>query len=105
MAVAEMSLEMPSERLVVAAHAGDPAAFSALVDRYRDTVFAYAFARLRDRDFSIIPDLPATDMCQNTNFCFIMKGAIKRDGRANRRANAPERRREEADEGVGRGGG
>jgi len=59
MAVAEMSLEMPSERLVVAAHAGDRAAFSALVDRYRDTVFAYAFARLRDRD-------EAEDVAQET---------------------------------------
>lgn len=50
MAVGQMTVEGPNEALVAAARAGDRAAFAALVGRYRDTIFAYAFARLRDRD-------------------------------------------------------
>src|SRR5205085_1737373 len=40
----------PDEALVTAARAGDRAAFSLLVDRYRGLVYGYAFARMRDRD-------------------------------------------------------
>jgi RNA polymerase sigma-70 factor (ECF subfamily) len=49
-AVGQRVSEGPDEALVAAARAGDQAAFAALAGRYRDVVFAYAFARLRDRD-------------------------------------------------------
>jgi RNA polymerase sigma-70 factor, ECF subfamily len=49
-AVGQMTTNGPDEALVTAARAGDRVAFSVLVARYRDLAFAYAFARLRDRD-------------------------------------------------------
>jgi RNA polymerase sigma factor (sigma-70 family) len=52
-----MAVEIPAhttdnteERLVAAARQGDREAFSLLVERYREIVFAYAFARLRSRE-------------------------------------------------------
>lgn len=42
--------EVADETLVLAAQSGDPEAFALLVSRYRRVVFAYAYARLRDRD-------------------------------------------------------
>jgi RNA polymerase sigma-70 factor, ECF subfamily len=59
LAVGPMTLETPSDALVAAAHAGDRAAYAALIARYRETVFAYAFARLRDRE-------EAEDVAQET---------------------------------------
>jgi RNA polymerase sigma-70 factor (ECF subfamily) len=59
MAVGQMALDGPSDTLVAAAKAGDRAAFAALVTRYRDTVYAYALARLRDRE-------EAEDVAQET---------------------------------------
>ena len=59
MAVGPMTLDGPSGALVAAAQAGDRAAFAALVGRYRDTVYAYALARLRDRE-------EAEDVAQET---------------------------------------
>src|SRR5688500_7502619 len=47
------------EALAAGARAGGPAAFSELVDRYRDLVFAYALARLRSRE-------EAEDVAQET---------------------------------------
>jgi RNA polymerase sigma-70 factor (ECF subfamily) len=38
------------EHLVTAAQSGDPEAFAALVTRYRKLVYAYAYARLGDRE-------------------------------------------------------
>src|SRR5262245_28254358 len=49
-AMAETPLQVTDESLVGAARAGDAQAFSQLVDRYREVAFAYAYARLRDRD-------------------------------------------------------
>jgi RNA polymerase sigma-70 factor (ECF subfamily) len=54
-----MTLERPDEALVTAARAGDRGAFALLVARYRAVVFAYAFARLRDRE-------EAEDVAQET---------------------------------------
>jgi RNA polymerase sigma-70 factor (ECF subfamily) len=45
-----MISEGPDEALVAAARAGDRLAFSILVERYRDLAYAYALARLRDRE-------------------------------------------------------
>jgi RNA polymerase sigma-70 factor (ECF subfamily) len=45
-----MSAEQPEEALVNAARSGDRAAFSALFARDRDLVFAFAFARLLNRE-------------------------------------------------------
>jgi RNA polymerase sigma-70 factor, ECF subfamily len=42
--------EVTDETLVLAAQSGDPEAFALLVARYRRVVFAYAYARLRDRE-------------------------------------------------------
>lgn len=42
--------EATDEALVDAARQGDREAFAILASRYRDIVFAYAYARLRDRD-------------------------------------------------------
>jgi RNA polymerase sigma-70 factor (ECF subfamily) len=42
--------EATDEDLVEAARQGDREAFAVLAARYRDVVFAYAYARLRDRD-------------------------------------------------------
>src|SRR5437667_4342332 len=42
--------QAPDETLVMAARAGDRSAFSLLVDRYRGIVFAYACARMRERE-------------------------------------------------------
>jgi RNA polymerase sigma-70 factor (ECF subfamily) len=50
MALCAGPAEVTDEALVAAARAGDRSAYSALVERYRDLVFAYACARLRDRD-------------------------------------------------------
>jgi RNA polymerase sigma-70 factor (ECF subfamily) len=58
-AAGQMTIEAPDEALVAAARAGDRAAFSRLVARHRDTAFAYAFARLGDRD-------EAEDVAQET---------------------------------------
>jgi RNA polymerase sigma factor (sigma-70 family) len=58
-AAGPMTLETPSDALVIAAQAGDRAAYAALIARYRETVFAYAFARLRDRE-------EAEDVAQET---------------------------------------
>jgi RNA polymerase sigma-70 factor (ECF subfamily) len=58
-AAGQMSIDVPDEALVAAARAGDRAAFSLLVARHRDTVFAYAYARLWDRD-------EAEDVAQET---------------------------------------
>jgi RNA polymerase sigma-70 factor (ECF subfamily) len=54
-----MTLEAPSAALVAAAQAGDRAAFATLVERYRETVFAYAFARTASRE-------EAEDLAQET---------------------------------------
>src|SRR5262249_36264149 len=45
----QMSFEAPDPSLVAAARTGDRAAFSVLVERYRDVIFAYALAVLRHR--------------------------------------------------------
>ena len=45
-----MSADRPDEQLVNAARAGDRAAFSALFARDRDLVYAYAYARLLNRE-------------------------------------------------------
>jgi RNA polymerase sigma-70 factor (ECF subfamily) len=45
-----MSADLPDEHLVNAARAGDRAAFSALFARDRDLVYAYAYARLLNRE-------------------------------------------------------
>ncbi len=50
MAVVEMHGEFPTEALVVAARGGDREAFSLLIERHRNLVFAYAFARLGERE-------------------------------------------------------
>jgi RNA polymerase sigma-70 factor (ECF subfamily) len=50
MAMAQTPVKVTDEALVAAAQAGDRSAFSMLVGRYRELAFAYAFARLRDRD-------------------------------------------------------
>ena len=50
MALAESALRTTDEALAAAAKAGDREAFESLVERYRDVVFAYAYARLRTRD-------------------------------------------------------
>ena len=42
--------EVTDEALAVAARGGDQAAFALLASRYRDTAFAYAYARLRRQD-------------------------------------------------------
>jgi RNA polymerase sigma-70 factor, ECF subfamily len=42
--------QLPDVHLVTAARAGDRDAFAVLVDRYRELVFACAFAHLRHRD-------------------------------------------------------
>lgn len=54
-----MTAQVPVEALVAAARGGDADAFSLLMDRYRDIVFAYALAALRDRD-------EAEDVAQET---------------------------------------
>lgn len=59
MAVGQMTLEGPMDTLVAAAQAGDRAAFAVLVARNRDTVYAYALARLRNRE-------EAEDVAQET---------------------------------------
>jgi RNA polymerase sigma-70 factor, ECF subfamily len=50
MVVAQGALEVTDETLARAARGGDEAAYSLLVARYRDIAFAYAAARLRDRE-------------------------------------------------------
>ena len=50
LALERMSAELPDEHLVNAARAGDRAAFSALFARDRDLVYAYAYARLLNRE-------------------------------------------------------
>jgi len=50
MAAAQTTDAVTDEALAAAARMGDDAAFSALVARYRDVAFAYALARLGDRD-------------------------------------------------------
>jgi RNA polymerase sigma-70 factor, ECF subfamily len=42
--------ELTDEHLVCAAQSGDPEAFAQLVTRYRRLVYAYAYARLGDRE-------------------------------------------------------
>ena len=42
--------EYSDEALVEAARSGDRAAFGLLVDRYRDLVYAFSYARLRNRE-------------------------------------------------------
>ena len=49
-AVGHLPIEATDEALVAATRGGDRAAFSCLIERYRDLVFAYAYARLRDRE-------------------------------------------------------
>jgi len=56
---APMDSERPTEMLVAAARAGDRGAFASLIARHRDLVFAYALARLRDRE-------DAEDVAQET---------------------------------------
>lgn len=58
-AAGRMILEHLDDSLLGAARAGDRAAFSTLVERYREVVFAYALARLRSRD-------EAEDLTQET---------------------------------------
>jgi RNA polymerase sigma-70 factor, ECF subfamily len=73
-AVGQMTLEAPDEALVDAARAGDRAAFAALVTRYREVVFAYALARLRDRE-------EAEDMTQDTFVrAFLAVGRLRGPG-------------------------
>src|SRR5262245_44344003 len=52
MAVASepVATDGPDEALVAAARAGDREAFAILAAHYRDLAYAYAFARLRDRE-------------------------------------------------------
>jgi len=50
MAMAQPASEDTDATLADAARAGDTAAFAKLVDRYRDTAFAYANAHVRYRD-------------------------------------------------------
>lgn len=50
MAMARTPTDLTDEALAAAARDGDHEAFASLVDRYRDLAFAYAFARLVDRD-------------------------------------------------------
>ncbi len=50
MALAESPVNVSDEYLAVAARSGDRRAFEQLVDRYRDIVFAYSYARLRVRE-------------------------------------------------------
>jgi RNA polymerase sigma-70 factor (ECF subfamily) len=54
-----MSADLPDEHLVNAARGGDRAAFSALFARDRDLVYAYAYARLLNRE-------DAEDVLQDT---------------------------------------
>jgi RNA polymerase sigma-70 factor, ECF subfamily len=58
-AAGTMTLEASSDALVTAAKAGDRAAYTELIERYRETVFAYAIARLRSRE-------EAEDVAQET---------------------------------------
>jgi RNA polymerase sigma factor (sigma-70 family) len=74
MTVGQMTLEAPNEALVAAARAGDRAAFALLVARYRDVAFAYALARLRDRD-------EAEDVTQETFIrAFLAVGRLRGPG-------------------------
>src|SRR5438093_13698703 len=50
MAMAQLASEDSDEFLADAARGGDARAFSLLVERYRDTAFAYSYAHLRVRD-------------------------------------------------------
>lgn len=50
MAMAQSPGEVSDEGLAERARAGDERAFAVLVARYRDVAFAYAYARLRQRD-------------------------------------------------------
>jgi len=50
MAMAQSATEHTDELLADAARDGDTRAFALLVDRYRDTAFAYSYAHLRLRD-------------------------------------------------------
>jgi RNA polymerase sigma-70 factor (ECF subfamily) len=50
MAMAQSPEERSDESLANLARAGDRDAFAALVGKYRDVVYAYAYARLRHRD-------------------------------------------------------
>jgi len=50
MAMAQLASEETDEQLAGLAVAGDSRAFAQLVERYRDTAFAYAYAHLRARD-------------------------------------------------------
>lgn len=59
MAIAQTTPEVTDETLAAAARAGDRDAFAALAARYRELVFAYAYARLRDRE-------EAEDVAQET---------------------------------------
>ena len=49
-AVVQISICVSDEMLASAAAGGNRQAFDALVDRYRDLAFAYAFARLNSRE-------------------------------------------------------
>lgn len=59
MTAGQMSAEPSNEVLVQAARRGDRAAFSSLMARHRELVFAYALARLGDRE-------EAEDVAQET---------------------------------------
>lgn len=48
--MAQLASEDSDEYLADAARAGDSRAFALLVERYRDTAFAYSYAHLRVRD-------------------------------------------------------
>ena len=50
MAMTQSPGEVTDEWLAEAARGGDTDAFAQLVARYRDTAYAYAYARLRNRD-------------------------------------------------------
>lgn len=50
MAMIETTWEASDEALAAAAQSGDREAFAVLIARYRDVVFAYAYARLQNRE-------------------------------------------------------
>src|SRR5437588_12597391 len=50
MALAESPVKTTDEALAAAAKTGDRRAFEELVERYRDIIFAYSYARLRVRE-------------------------------------------------------
>lgn len=59
MIAGQMSAELPNEVLIQAARQGDRAAFTSLMAGHRDLVYAYALARLGDRE-------EAEDVAQET---------------------------------------